>query len=104
MTSAELAKQAPDVIESEIEMTRASLDRRISELERRLDPRRRVQSVRHELDARAPQLLAWGALAAIATGTAMAVSGWRRVRAGEDGSVFLCECVADVPLEADGLP
>lgn len=94
MTSAELANQPPDVIESEIEMTRASLDRKIGELGRRLDPRRQVQSLKKEMRARAPRLLAWSAVAAVAAGTALAVSGWRKMRRADDGP-SASGCVAD---------
>jgi hypothetical protein len=95
MTSAELANQPSDVIESEIEMTRASLDRRLVELERRLDPRPRFRLLRKEIQARAPQMYAWSAVAAVATGAALAMSGWRNLREREDGAMFLCECIAD---------
>lgn len=96
MTSAELAKQSPDVIESEIEITRASLDRKLGELERRIDPRRRVQSLKREMQERAPQVLAWSAVAAVAAGSAMAMSGWRKARhAGGADEMSLCGCIAD---------
>jgi hypothetical protein len=84
MNAVDLAKQSPDQIESRIETTRASLNRKLGELERRLAPRAQVESLRREAQAHTPQLLAWGAVAAVAMGTAMVVSGWRRTRGADD--------------------
>jgi hypothetical protein len=96
MNSADLANQSPDQIESQIATTRASLDRKLGELERRLTPREQVASLKREAQAHAPQLLAWGAIAAVAAGTAMAVSGWRKTRT--NGDLSACGPMADYGL------
>jgi hypothetical protein len=80
MNAADLAHQSPDQIESQIQQTRASLNRKLGELERRLSPRGQVASLKREALAHAPQVAAWGAVAAVATGAAMAVSGWLKTR------------------------
>ncbi len=75
-------ERSPEQIESEIAATRASLDRKLTELDKRLDPRRRWHELRGNLRDRltSPPVAAWSAVAAVAAGSWMAVSGLRRRR------------------------
>lgn len=72
-----------DAIEADIARTRASLNRKLAELERRLSPSRRLAAARRTLD---PSRLdprpypEWIAVGAIAAGTLLALAGWRRYR------------------------
>jgi hypothetical protein len=70
-------------IENDIARTRASLNRRIQELEQRLSPTERLAQVKSSLDPRRldPRLHPeWLAVGAIALGSALAFAGWRRSR------------------------
>ena len=85
----------PAVLEAEIARTRASLDSKLQELERRFSPRERLAEVRARLDPR--PYAGWAAVAAVAAGTWMAVSGVRRryrndsVMSDEDAAEMLGE-------------
>jgi hypothetical protein len=70
-------------IEAEIARTRASLNRRLEELEHRLSPSQRLAEVKSRIDIRRldprphPE---WLAVAAVVTGSLLALAGWRRSR------------------------
>jgi hypothetical protein len=70
-------------IEADIARTRASLNRRLQELEQRLSPSGQLNEVRARLrperfdPRRYPE---WVAVAAVAAGAAMALAGWLRTR------------------------
>lgn len=70
-------------IEAEIARTRASLNRRLQELEHRLSPTERLAQVKSQLDIRRldprphPE---WIAVAAVVAGSLLALAGWRRSR------------------------
>lgn len=83
MKKAHAYERDPEVIEAEITRTRASLDRKLHELERRLSPAHRFAQVREQVRERIDvgPIAAWGAVAAVAVGSVMAVSGLRRARA-----------------------
>lgn len=101
----DLSQRTPDEIEARIAHTRKALDHKLDKLGERFDPNvrfaelkrdvsARVEGFKDGVSARAPQLYAWGAVGAIAAGTYLALSGWRRVQPdGED--LYLCGCVAD---------
>jgi hypothetical protein len=111
----ELSQRSPEEIQSRIEHTRKALDHKLDKLGERLDPgvrlaevkdevsarvdrvkgevTARVDRVKDEVTARAPQIYAWGAVGAVALGTAMAASGWRRLH--QDDDMYVCGCVAD---------
>lgn len=96
MTTRDLTTADPATIEHEIVETRASLHRKIDELQHRLNPRERVRaavqpyadrvrsagaSVRNATSNVDQQAYAgFAALAAVGVGTAMAVKGLRRRR------------------------
>jgi MYXO-CTERM domain-containing protein len=68
-------------IEADIARTRASLNRRLQELEHRLSPSERLARVKSRLDVRRldprphPE---WMAVGLVALGAALALAGWRR--------------------------
>jgi hypothetical protein len=70
-------------IEADIARTRASLNRRLQELEHRLSPGERLAQVKATLDPRRldprpyPE---WMAAAFVAIGAGLALAGWRRSR------------------------
>ena len=72
----------PDALEEQIRDTRAALDSKLDELQRRLDPRVRVEELKSDLKARwdSGRYLGWVAAGAVATGAVMAAAGWRRAR------------------------
>ena len=74
-------------IEAEIAATRQSLDRKLQELDRRLNPSYRWTDLKARLETVPGTAAAWGAVAAIAAGTWMAASGLRRARAGNGHAV-----------------
>ena len=73
----------PEAIQVEIARTRASLNRKLAELERRLSPSRRLAQAKRSLhpgrlDPRPyPE---WIAVGAVVTGSLLALAGWRRSR------------------------
>lgn len=77
--------EARDVtaIEADIARTRASLNRRLQELESRLSPGERLAQVKSSLDLRRfdprphPE---WIAVAMVTLGAGLALAGWRRSR------------------------
>ena len=74
----DLSHAPPDAIESRIASTRASLDEKLHELERRLSPKARLADLQDRV--RPENYLGAAAVAAIAVGAGLAVAGWRRVR------------------------
>lgn len=70
-------------IEGDIARTRASLNRRLQELEHRLSPGEKLAQVKSRLDVRRfdprphPE---WIAAGAVALGSVLALAGWRRSR------------------------
>ena len=85
--------ERPEQIETQIAETRASLDAKIHELERRLSPREQMARMRSQLSPE-PYL---GVIAAgvIAAGAALAYRGWRRVHANGNGA-SIDDCTAEV--------
>jgi hypothetical protein len=79
MTSLDSGERTPEEIQSQIAETRASLDAKVYELERRLSPKARLQQLRSQ--ASDDRTVAWAAVAAVATGAGLALTGWRKVRA-----------------------
>jgi hypothetical protein len=86
MNTADILGRDPAAIEAEIHRTRHSLDRKIEELERRFSPRYRWNQLRAGFDG-AP-MASWGAVAAVATGAWLAISGLRRYRFTSDGEAL----------------
>ena len=68
--------QNPEAIQAQIAHTRASLEAKIHELERRLSPREQVAWVKSQLTPE--PYLGCIAATAVAAGVALAVRGWRR--------------------------
>ena len=68
----------PAAIEADIARTRASLDRKLHALEDKLNPRTHIENVKAKLDPR-PHAQ-WAAVAAVAVGTWMTITGLRRYR------------------------
>lgn len=72
-------------IEADIARTRASLNRKIQEIEQRLSPSGQLARVKSSIDPRRfdprphPE---WIAVGAIALGSLLALAGWRRSRNG----------------------
>jgi hypothetical protein len=95
MTTAEATREFAE-IEADIARTRASLNRKLQELEQRLSPTERLSQVKARLD---PKRLdprpypEWIAVAAVVVGAAMAVTGWRRSRHVETDDADLDEVV-----------
>jgi hypothetical protein len=95
MSPLDATDRSPEEIQSQIAETRAALDRKVQELERRLSPSARLQQLRsHAGDDRT---IAWAAVAAVATGAGLALNGWRKARArnGHDagelaGTTWVC--------------
>ncbi len=85
MNTSDLLEREPAEIEAEIARTRESLDRKLHEIERRLDPRRQWAQVRSRLETPVATL---GAVVAIAVGTWMAVSGLRRYYGTHERDMF----------------
>ena len=85
MTTPDIQDRDPAAIEADIARRRASLDRKLDEIEQRLirTPQQRLTEIRERVE-RIP-FAAWGAVAAVAAGSWMALSGLRRSRAGYDG-------------------
>ena len=104
----------PAAIEAEIARRRASLDRKLEEIEQRLirNPQQRWIEVRERIENF--PFAAWGAVAAVVAGSCMAVSGLRRVRTrngdGADDLAFdddlpwnpTVEVVAEIPVTGAG--
>lgn len=84
---ADLQERTPAEIETHIEQTRASLDRKLSALEHRFSPREQLQRVRarmmHDVDG--DSVVGWAAVGAVAAGTLLALNGWRRYHNGRNG-------------------
>ena len=106
MISTGLEPRDADVIEADIARTRASLNRKLQELERRLSPSRRVAEVRRRINPgrfdprHHPE---WIAAAAVVAGALMAFAGWRRSRPAGTGTpeledLVIFEAVCEDPL------
>jgi hypothetical protein len=72
----------PEALEHRIRDTRANLDSKMDELQRRLDPRVRAEALKQDLRARwsTGAYQGWVAAGAIAAGVWMTVAGLRRAR------------------------
>ena len=79
----EYYQRRPEEIEASIQKKRASLDRKIEELERRFSPREQLSRVRARLNPEAYTGVA--AVGAVAAGALMAVRGWRRCHRNGNG-------------------
>ena len=85
-----------EAIEADIARTRASLNRRLIELERRLSPSHRLAEARRSLDPRRLDLRRldprpypeWIAAGSVAVGAVLALAGWRRSRRASDEDVL----------------
>jgi hypothetical protein len=84
MNRLDVTERSPEEIQSQITQTRASLDAKVYELERRLSPRARLQQLKSQ--AGDDRTIAWAAVAAVATGAGLALSGWRKTRATTNGA------------------
>jgi hypothetical protein len=101
MSSQATFERTPAEIEASINVTRASLDRKLERLESKLSPRARLNDLKSRVH---PQdYLGLAAVAAIATGAAMAVRGLRRARREDEDidmiglgeaevAAIVCEC------------
>ena len=93
MTSTDLTEQSPEELEMRIAETRASLDVKVRELERRLSPREQARRVRARLNPE--PFLGFGAAAAVVTGAVMATLGLKRRRRASsrpvEGTELVCE-------------
>jgi hypothetical protein len=81
-TTAESTREFAE-IEADIARTRASLNRKLQELEYRLSPSERLSQVKARLDVRRldpRRYPEWVAVGAVVIGGAMALAGWRRAR------------------------
>lgn len=76
--SVDLSQAPPEAIELRIASTRASLDDKLYELERRLSPKARLSDLQQRV--RPEQYMGAAAAAAVALGACLAVAGWRRIR------------------------
>ena len=76
MSGSTETRRSPEEIEMQIAHTRASLDAKIQELERRLSPREQMSRVRAQLNPE--PYLGCIAATAVAAGAALAYRGWRR--------------------------
>lgn len=99
-------------IEAEIARTRASLNRKIEELERRLSPSHKIAEVKQRLDLRQldPRPYPhWLAAGAVALGAVLAITGWRKYRRVEHleadlDDVVIFEVCEDDTLLGDDTP
>ena len=76
MSSEATFERTPEQIEADIAATRASLDRKLQDIEARLSPRARLNELRARVHPE--NYLGLAAVAAIATGIALAMRGLRR--------------------------
>jgi hypothetical protein len=76
MIGATETMRSPEEIQTHIARTRASLDAKIHELERRLSPREQMARVRSQLNPE--PYLGWIAATAVAAGAVLAFRGLRR--------------------------
>lgn len=103
MTTEKL-ERSPAEIEAHIQETRAALDRKLTALEHRLSPREQFARVRARVgNVDRDSVVGWAAIGAVATGAALALTGWRRYHANGKGvddddlaDVVLLDC-ADLP-------
>jgi hypothetical protein len=98
-----MSDRSPAEIEGEIAATRQSLDRKLHELEKRLDPRYQWAELRGNVEERlaSAPVAAWGALAAVAVGIWIAFWGLRRQRREWDPEDELLDSrlvVTDAPI------
>lgn len=90
-------ERSPEEIQSQIAETRASLDRTLREIERRLSPSAQVQRLKERVEP--DTYIAWAAVGAIVTGALLAVRGWRHSRNGNDYDSELAVLMDDMPFE-----
>ena len=97
MSSQAMLERSPAEIEANIAATRASLDSKLERLESKLSPRARFNEMKGRVHPQ--RYLGLAAVAAIATGAAMAVRGLRRPRREEmtvvddaELAAIVCEC------------
>ena len=76
MSGSTYTMRSPEEIQTQIAQTRASLDAKIHELERRFSPREQITRVRAQLNPE--PYLGVIAASAVAAGAALAYRGWRR--------------------------
>ena len=91
----EMETQKPEEIETQIAQTRASLDAKIHELERRLSPREQMARMRSQLNPE--PYLGLLAASAVAAGVALAYRGWRRCQ----GTNGVAAPAIDDPVSAE---
>lgn len=77
----ELTERSAEELELRIAETRAAIETKVEELERRFSPREQVRRVRARV--KPEQYLGAGAAAAVVTGAVLATVGWRRYRRPE---------------------
>ena len=77
----ELTERSAEELELRIAETRAAIETKVEEIERRLSPREQVRRVRARV--KPEQYLGAGAAAAVVTGAVLATVGWRRYRRPE---------------------
>jgi hypothetical protein len=82
----EIIERSPAEIESRIEEKRADLERKLEQLEKRLSPREQFQRMKARIDPE--RYIGWAALGAVATGTYLAVNGWRRAHRSSNGAAM----------------
>lgn len=91
----ETVERSPAEIEARIEQKRASLDRKLSALEHKLSPREQLNRVKERVThVDTDSVIGWAAVGAVAAGTLLAISGWRRAHA--NGARAAEEDLADV--------
>ncbi|HEX5474153.1 MAG TPA: DUF3618 domain-containing protein [Vicinamibacterales bacterium] len=88
--SVEVEPQEPAEIQAHIEHTRASLDRKLNELQHRLNPRVQFDRIKEEIRER--PVAGWAAVGAVAAGTWMAISGLRHRRRTATNAVADVDC------------
>lgn len=84
----------PEEIQTQIAQTRASLDAKIHELERRLSPREQMARMRSQLNP--ASYLGVIAAGAVAAGAALAYRGWCRVHPNGNGAAMHEPVAAEV--------
>jgi hypothetical protein len=82
-TTAWPESRTPEQMQRDIRARRVALDEKVHEIERRLSPTARLHDLKSDLQARVSQVdrdsaAVWGAVAAVAIGACMAITGWRR--------------------------
>jgi hypothetical protein len=76
----------PERIEAEIAARRASLEEKLHELERRMSPKEQFRRLRAK--ANPDPYMGLAAMAAVATGACLAVTGWRRCHRADNSARY----------------